>query len=126
MKFLIYLFCIPVLLFADPLNSSLEIGSSASHYYESRSVFSKSINNSQINLEKYYINIYSKHNQQFSFVDLRYDYLIKNTKYKFSLFLNNVLNTSHYFTNVPTQTGFVMSDYKLRGRNLLIAVQMRL
>lgn len=82
--------------------------------------------NLQINLEKYYINIYSKHNQQFSFLDLRYDYSFKNTKYKFSFFLNNILNTSHYFTNVPTQTGFVMSDYKLRGRNFLISVQMRL
>lgn len=40
MKKIFLIFLVPFLLGADPLNSSLEVGTSVSHYYDSRSVFS--------------------------------------------------------------------------------------
>ena len=82
--------------------------------------------NIQLNFEKYYIDLNSKNIQRFSFLDIRYDFLFKNSKYKLTLLLNNLLNTQNYYTRIPTQTGLIMSDYKLRGRNFLISLQMRL
>lgn len=82
--------------------------------------------NLQLNFEKYFINLKSANKHQFSFLDIKYNYLFKSEKYKLSLLINNLTNTSKYFSQVPTQTGFILSEYKLRGRYLLFSFQIRI
>ncbi len=112
----------------DYINSTTEISTNTNLNNQTNLDLNFNFTNSnlQLNYEKYFVNINSDNNQKFSFFDIKYNYLLKNTKYKISFVINNLTNTTKYFTQVPTQTGYILSEYKLRGRYFLLSMQIRI